>query len=90
MTGAVHLLRDKQGIRDIRVRHTRVFFTITYIVKVGGTTDVSRDIRVIRDIGAQDTEISLYYKHVLTRLCILCVINRYKGTKISIFLSSIS
>lgn len=57
MTGAVNLLRDQQGIRDISFRHTGFFFIITYIVKMGGTTDVPRDIRGIRDIGARDTEV---------------------------------
>lgn len=57
MTWAVNLLRDQQGIRDIRVRHTGFFFIITYIVKIGGTTDVPRDIRGIRNIGARDTEV---------------------------------
>lgn len=48
MTGAVRLLRDKQCIRDFRVRHTGVFYN---------HLDIPRDIRGIRDIGVRDTEV---------------------------------
>lgn len=56
MTAAVHLLRDKRGIRDFRVRHTG-FFKITFMVNMARITDIPRDIPGIRHIGIRDTKV---------------------------------
>lgn len=63
VTWAANLLRDKRPF-EISMFDIPGFLKKTYIVKMAGTTNVSRYVRGIRNIGVRDTEVVLYFHQI--------------------------